>query len=425
MDNAKQERQIQILKALGFLVILFFFWLIFFPTKDEFLNVGPPEMKKIEIEDVKVVGYKKGKRTWEISAKYVWSPQSTDRATLEYISNGNAYDNGRIVLMNLQASKVIANSNIEQLIAQDGVKAYLIRKNKNPNDLKERILIWAKYMLYSGQAKKSQVQGSIRVQQKDAGVYGEKAEINHEEDTVTFEAPFKIIQKNIYLSAESLKTFLNKERFVLKGKAQIIRKKEKISTKNIDQREIFFKKDDLQIKANLIDFSSADDKAKATLSGQIVVIQPGKNAFGDEGDYDEQLDFVELRKSKAGLKQAGLILDKTDWLLDEKTVEALKNPDTRETFSKKTTILADKIRMRIDDRDAFALGNVVVRQEGKLAYADKAYYLEKDENIRLKGQVRFQQNDGTWLQAEEALVSLKNNTFEAVGEVETNIIIDK
>ncbi|MFC1517339.1 LptA/OstA family protein [Candidatus Margulisiibacteriota bacterium] len=423
--NKIKENKEQILKVAGILLVIFLFWLIFFPGVEDFLNMGPPDMKRIEVEDVKVVGYNKGNRTWKITARYVWAPRNTDRATLEYISDGEAYDAGRKVLIKLQARKVVANSNIEQLTAQEGVRAYLIRKGKKASDLKERILIWAEGMVYSGLDKKSQVKGSIRVQQKDAGVYADKAQIDHDQDLVIFEAPFKIIQKNIYLTADKLETFLDEERFILNGGAKIIRKKEKITTKDVDKRDILFRKEDLQINADKIDFISANDKAIADIEGRIVVVQPGKKAFGDEGHYDEQKDYVELRKAPEGAKQAGMILDKTDWLVDEATLKELKNPKTRETFSKQTTILADKIKMNIDKKDAYATGQVKVKQKGKLAYADKAYYKEDDENIRLKGSVRFQRKDGTWLDADEALVSLKDNTFKAVGEVETNIILEK
>ncbi len=433
----------------GSAFFLFILIILFYPTKDDFLKVGPQDMKTVEIENSTVVGFKNGKRSYEVFARYVWSPRTTDRATLEDISDGKAYDNGRTVLKDLKARRVFANSEQEELVAQEGVKAVLVRKKKPKASAEEQVIIWAENLVYTGADKKTKVSGTIRVQQKEAKMFADKAEIDHNTDTVSFEDPFHILYKNLFLTALHMKTYLEEERLLLQGQARIVRKKQRITTENMDERDIVMKKQDLQINADLINFRYDNDKVRATLSGHIVVVQRGKKAFADVGFYDEQKDFVELRKGSVKTQaksvsannasastaqnysqssssgQAGLIMDKTEWLLDKETLDKLKNPKTRETFSKQTSILADVIRIRIEKKDAFCFGNVKVLQKGKLAYAERAYYLENEENIKLFTNVRFQQDDGTWLSADEALVSLKDNTFKAVGDVETNIILEK
>jgi hypothetical protein len=427
----EQWKRIGIWSAVVFVILILI--LLFLPVQEDFLKVGPPEMKAVELENVTVAGYKKGKRAYEITAQYVWSPRTTDRATLENISDGKAYDNGRVVLRDLQARRVYANSAIDELVAQEGVRATVIRKKQKDTEQKE-VTVWAENMVYNGQDKKTKVSGTIRLAQNDTQVDAETAQIDHDKDTVTFSEPFKVIHKNIFLTAKSLRTYLNNERFLLEGKAKIIRKKEKLPTGDIDERELAFKKDDLEINADTIDGRLRQEKAQAKLSGRIVVVQKGKRAFADEGFYDEQKDYVELRKAKQGgtvtssvqsSGQAGLILDKTDWLLNKETLRKLKNPKTRETFSKQTTMLGDILRMRINKKDVTAQGNVKVTQQSKLAYADRAYYIDKEDIIRLYGNVRFQTDDGTWLSADEAVVSLKDNTFRAVGEVESKIMLEK
>ncbi len=433
--TAEQWKKIGIRSAV--VLFLLFLVLIFYPVRDDFLKVGPPEMKMVEMEDVSVIGFKKGKRTFEIMARYVWSPRTTDRATLEDITDGSAYDNGRKVIADLQARRVYANSQIEQLVAQEGVKATVLRRKKGRDTEDESVSVWAENMTYSGQDKRSKVSGTLRLFRKDTQVYADSADIDHDKDTVTFREPFKVIQKNVFLTARTLTTYLNNDRFLLEGRAKIIRKRQRIDTENIEEREIMFKKEDLEIQADTIDSRMAHDKVFARLYGRVIVLQKGKKAFADSGTYDEQKDFVELRRGKPGTSvsvnagelgstgQAGLIMDRTEWLLDKETLKKLKDPKTRETFSKQTTMLGDMIRIKINAKDAFAQGTVRVSQKGKLAYGDRAYYLEKEQEIRLFGNVRFQQDDGTWLSAEQAAVSLKDNTFRALGEVESRIFLEK
>jgi len=75
-------------------------------------------------------------------------------------------------------------------------------------------------------------------------------------------------------------------------------------------------------------------------------------------------------------------------------------------------------------RDAVATGGVRVTQGGREATGERAEYEDATGRIVLSGKrVRLRREDGAWLEAERVVVSLKEDTFEAFGAVDTTFTV--
>jgi len=100
----------------------------------------------------------------------------------------------------------------------------------------------------------------------------------------------------------------------------------------------------------------------------------------------------------------------------------LKNPEARKFLKEKTVLYADRLDLSTKTSNAKAYGSVLVVQNEKEAKADMAIYDDKEETMVLTGNVYLKKKDD-WVKAEKVLVSVRNETFEAVGSVEAEFKI--
>jgi lipopolysaccharide export system protein LptA len=79
----------------------------------------------------------------------------------------------------------------------------------------------------------------------------------------------------------------------------------------------------------------------------------------------------------------------------------------------------------VSSRDLTADGSIRVEQEGRLATGAQAVYTGADRLLVVTGNVRVREADGSWLRADKVLISLADETFEAVGNVETEFSLKR
>jgi len=192
--------------------------------------------------------------------------------------------------------------------------------------------------------------------------------------------------------------------------------------KYMHQSKRAFLSGNVEIKGKSFTLSAGEmeinyEKDLAFIKGSLTLIQPGKAVIGEQAIYNLATKQIEISFQVRG------VFEKGSAILKEETLARLKNPEAREALREKTMLECQKISLLIDKKDAQASGKVTVSQNKREAKADQAEYLDKDETIILTGKVKMKK-ENEWLSCQKIVVSVKNETFEAV-EVETKFRLKK
>lgn len=155
------------------------------------------------------------------------------------------------------------------------------------------------------------------------------------------------------------------------------------------------------------------DVHEVRADGGVTFAQPGKMARSRQASYSEADDRAVLEGDVVVEQLSG------QWLVAAGAVEPPDERETQEALASKTTLMCDRLVIRLKERGMEAQGRVTVLQEGRSVTGDRATYAAKDERISVIGDVRLHDVDGSWLRADEVVVSLVQGTFDAVGNVET------
>ena len=207
--------------------------------------------------------------------------------------------------------------------------------------------------------------------------------------------------------------------------------------------EVTLKRKDLTLRCPSIDYLSAEDKVNAYNGVSIEIREKGSasrikcGSASFYGDMDKEMVFHDALEITQGKKivlakegsyfhkenelrlrgKVKAVFEKAEALIKEETADKLKNPETRKLLKEKTILSADQLDLSTKTGDAKAYGSVHVVQKEKEARADQAVYDDKEETMVLTGNVSLKKKDD-WVKAEKVLVSVRNETFEAVGSVE-------
>ena len=180
--------------------------------------------------------------------------------------------------------------------------------------------------------------------------------------------------------------------------------------------DLILKRDDMRIIGDRLVSSSPYDVF--FIEGNVSVSLPGKVAFSDSAEFSKKDEALTLRgKSK-------LILEKGKSLIKEEDMKQMKNPETKIALEEKTVIECNELKLFTKNSDSLSQGGVIVTQKDKSAKADQAEYLDQEKNIILTGNV-FMNKEGEWIKTKKIIVSIKDETFEAFGGVETEFKLKK
>lgn len=146
--------------------------------------------------------------------------------------------------------------------------------------------------------------------------------------------------------------------------------------------------------------------------GAVTVVQPDRTARAQRLLYSEARDLLELTG---------------EVVVDQRSGEALAaaEPGAAGALASRTVLSCDRITARVSSRDLTAEGSIRVEQEGRLATGDRAVYTGGDRLLVVTGNVRMREADGSWLRADRVRISLADETFEAVGNVETEFSLKR
>lgn len=181
------------------------------------------------------------------------------------------------------------------------------------------------------------------------------------------------------------------------------------NTKNVfAEGEVEITSEDVKITCDFVLYNRETEIAK--IWGNPLMRQPGTE--------------ISCEKLTVDFKNKKILAENNIKMTQEKKY-IKKESSFKEELSEKITILCGKVEYFYDRKEAFAEGNIKVIQEDSTASAEKAYYYDKEEKIVVEGNVKLERKNGEWLTCQKAVISLKEDTVEAIGVIESQILVEE
>lgn len=369
------------------LVVLGAAYYLIAPRESNFFTEEKIE-KIAEFKDTRISGRKEGRKVWEFYAEEGWTTKDREITYLYNVKEGKIYEGKKLTLKDLTAPQVKAfrRSEIVEVIGPP-LHAYLEEGG-------EWTKIAADYLKYIPSEKRSEIEGNVTLFKKDSSISAQKIRIDHERETADISGDIKLKRKDGILRAESLNYFSSDERLEAGG-IDLKVSEGKLKT---------------EIKAARASFFS-DISKDMSIQGSLEALQGKKLAIAQEGFYSQKSKKLTMRRNVRTIFEKGSVM------LKEETVQKLKNIEAKKILKEKTVLTCNELIFSTRTGDARASGSVFVSQKQREAKADRAVYNDKDETLSLFGNV-FMKKGKDWISCKQVIVSVKNETFEAVGSVE-------
>lgn len=388
-----------IIGAAASLVLLFIVYFITLPKQAgfEFQNIE----KILEFRQAFIGGHEEGKKVWSFYAEKGWANKQKDYTYLENVSKGQFYNKkGELLVRDLKAPRVKAQRYSKVVWAFDRVSAR-ISFSKISGKRKYADLL-TDYLKYDPNRKRSELKGHIRLKAPKLTLNCNEMEIDHDKGIAYLKDSIKIIRKDLSLTSRELTYLSDEERLNAAGSVEARIKSEPRPSRVLADQVTFF----------------ADEKRDFTAVSHILVFQGSKTAVAEQALYSQP-------KNKLLLKgKVRTVIEKARAILKEDTAKKLRSEEARKLLKEKTVLISDELDMSTKNGDAVAKGSVVVTQKGREGKAEQAIYNDRSEDITLIGNV-FLKRQKEWIKCQSILVSVKNETFEAVGSVEAEFKLKK
>ncbi len=189
-------------------------------------------------------------------------------------------------------------------------------------------------------------------------------------------------------------------------------------TKNLlAESNVVLTSEDMKIVCEKLLYNTEAETSKIT--GSPVFTQPGTQITGD-------VLFANFKEKKLKIEGNVQIVQ------EKKAIK--KQTGFKEQLKDRITMTCDKVDYQYGDKNGVAEGNIKVIQEEatpdgyklhSTAYGDKAEYNGKDEILVVTGRVRVEQNEGEWVNAQKATISLKEDWVEVEGNIQGNFKIEE
>lgn len=386
---------IVILCALGYLYIII--------PDIQLLDTGGTG-KAVEISGVKVTGWEKGKKAWEITAASADANRAQDLVHINDVADGRVYKDGRLVVKSLKAKEVILTSYrdlIEAFGSGDAspltARIEMSRLSKGAKDKKESgfTFIKAPHLTYNSGTKKSEADDAVIMNKKYSGKAGHMS-VDHNSNlaVMTIRPVFKA--GGHVISAMTIESYYADDAAKALGRVLL----------KLNNRD----KGPATVAGDMLDFSVSDYSAEIT--GNVKFSQKGKVSFSKFLAYDDKQRTVLLTGSVKTLISSG------EAVLRSATVSRLRGEETRKRLKEGTLMNSDRLDVSMKDGNARAEGHVEVKQKTGSAKADTAVYDDNNETITMTGNVYLRKGD-EWIKTDRIIVDVANERFEAKGRVES------
>jgi lipopolysaccharide assembly outer membrane protein LptD (OstA) len=388
--------------AAASLILLFIVYFITLPKQAgfEFQNIE----KILEFKQAFIGGHEEGKKVWSFYAQQGWSGKDKAVTYLEGVSQGQFYNKkGELLLRDLNALRVKAQRYSKVVEAYGLPEGATTGESKLTADIsfskvsgkRKYADLLTDYLKYTPNRKWSELKGHIRLKDPKLILYCGEMEIDHDKGVAYLRDNINIKRKDLSLTSRELTYFSDEERLNALGSVEARIKSEPKPTRLLADRITLF----------------ADENKDFTAAGNLLVFQGSKTAVAEEAVYNQPQKKLQLKG------KVKTVIEKARAILKEDTAKKLKSEEARKLLKEKTVLTSDSLEMSTKSGDAVAMGSVVVNQKGREAKAEVAIYNDKSEDITLTGKV-YLKKQKEWIKCQSILVSVKNETFEAVGSVE-------
>ncbi|MCS7174088.1 MAG: hypothetical protein N0A24_12145 [Armatimonadetes bacterium] len=273
----------------------------------------------------------------------------------------------------------------------------------------------ARELLYRLQDQLVEATGEVVVVQPDQTLRADRLTYRVREKIADATGSVRLQTKDSTLEGEAMWADLTRQEARVRGPARLVRKGGPPPRGREQDRVVAaLAKEDTTITASRTLWFRWQQTNEARAEGEVRLVQVDKEARADEAHYSEQDDRMELRGRAEVHQRSG------QWLVRERLARPPETEEEKKALETPATIQADRIVIYLGTRDAVATGNVRVTQGKRSAVGERAEYDDRNGIILLVGRrARMQREDGAWLEAERVVVSLKEDTFEAYGAVDT------
>jgi lipopolysaccharide assembly outer membrane protein LptD (OstA) len=274
-------------------------------------------------------------------------------------------------------------------------------------------------LVYDLRGQVVDAEGKVVVEQPDQTLRADTLNYRVRGKVVTAKGSVELKTKTATLTGETLWADLENKKATVTGPAKLVRKGGPPPRgREQDRVLVALAKEDTTFTAAEEFRFSWKETEEAEAKGDARVVQVDKEASGDFLRYSEREDRVEL-VGRARLHQRS-----GQWLVREKLVRPPETEEDRKTLETPATLTAERVVLFLGTRNAVAVGDVKVTQGERLATGDRAEYEDTSGRIVLSGRrVRLKREDGAWLEAQRVVLSMKEDTFEAFGSVETHFTV--
>jgi len=378
------------------LILLFSVYFITLPKRVSFDMTKTDRI--LEFRSAYFSGREAGKKVWEFYAERGWSGKNNDVTYLEGVSRGKFYNDGDTIVFNLKAPSLRAwrQSKVVEAFNFSATVAF------TPRGKRRYASLAADSILYDPNNKTSTISGKIILKDKGSRLSADKMVIDHKKEMASAKGKIIVTRNDLSLSGEALEYFAKEERIDARGKIK---------------SEIKGKPDPTLINCGYMELF-ADPEKDILAGGSPEVFQGKKIVVCDNLIYNKAGNRIALSGSVKA------IIEKARAVLKEETAGKLKSEEAKKLLYEKTFLNSDKLELSTNNGDAKAYGNVTVTQKNRVAKADEAAYSEKTETINLSGNV-YLKKENQWIKCRTILVSVKDETFDAVGSVEAEFRIRK
>jgi lipopolysaccharide export system protein LptA len=389
--------------AISVIAVLGFIYMYFFSPDTQMYKFERSE-KIVELSGIQITGWENGKKSWEVFAKKADSNRNQEISNFEDVSNGRVYKDSKTVVEDLTAGKVTATSYNERIEAfgkdkKNPIQALVdmseaMSNEANDKNKRDMTFFKAQHFIYDSTIKTTSAD-NVSIINKRYTATSSSMEVDHQRNlAIMTNSP--VIHAGTYaITALTIESYYKDN--MLKATDHVLLK---INKK--DMRS--------SVKSDTLFFSTKDYTAQ--MAGHVIFAQKGKKVFSDNMSYDDKTRDALLTGNVVA------ILSRAESMLKKATLEKIKGQETKKMLKESTVLSCTGLAISTKNGNAQAEGNVEVKQKDKTAKADSASYDEENEIITMYGNVFIQRGD-EWIKTDKIIISIKDQTFEAIGGVES------
>jgi len=384
--------------------------------------------KQVEIFNSTVTGYENGVLSWKVFADYIWTGRSKYLFRAEGVNHGILLDqDGEIVVDSLFADYLKVNTKSKTLTGFDNVSARFIKRKPELEshgliaaEDEDSVTIKSDELRYYSVSKKTYLYNNVSIIQGEALIKPNKGvEVDNERNVAYIDGGFELSTDEFQVLADNMKIYIDDDYSIIRDNIQAKRLGQVTTNVDIDERERALREKDVTLTSDTMFYSNADDNDMVRVSGNIYIVQEGKELRADSGFYNRENDQYEL------VGQVLIHLDELSWLLTEETRSSFNNEDIVESIGKEMTISADKLSFNSETKKLRFIGNVSITQDDKLITCKDLMYDDLKQVITLQGNVRVVKDGEDKIETEFLELNLETEEFYASSGVTTEFKINK